>query len=119
MKIKKTYFNKLKSKANYFIFLVLVGYLLILIFSGLHHHKLNLISISDYQHITTQNSQPVHNYEKCEINYFANSLVSYINSVPNNFNYLLKNIIPRIENDSFFYSTLSYSNYFRGPPINL
>ncbi len=119
MKFKNSVFSIVKRNSNFFVFSVLVGYLLILAVGGLHHHKLNLISIKENQHLSTPFPQPEHNYDKCEIHYFANSIVSNINLVSYNYNYLTKDINSSIENDKFFYSIPIFNNFLRAPPINL
>ena len=108
-----------KILKNSFLLTGLIGYLLIVFYTGIHHHTFNILSYTENNVIDVPFSHADHDYEHCEKHYLVNSSISTLLPIFKNIVDYKSVVVKSVQLVKLYNCNLINNSRLRAPPENL
>ncbi len=107
-----------KSLKSSVILTVLLGYVAIVFYAGIHHHAFNLLPYQGNTGIHIPFKQADHDYEHCEKHFVINSSISTLHVVATSIVVYKSIIAGQLQTDKLYNCNYFNNSRLRAPPIN-
>lgn len=108
----------IKKYGKYYSFPVLIGYLLIVFYASLHHHKHNFISLQNNYELHNPFAGADHDYENCERHYVVNSSIANENNAEVSSPAAFFEFIKLFKTQDNYTQNFFSNNQLRAPPLS-